>query len=449
MPKENYMFLKKIFKLIWVAALIALLLSVINFVTSGRLNSWPQELEAYVVNFVFSICITAVNFGFFDFLGRFYTWTENGLKRLLLGAIGSVVLTMMTLFVVLFSLRVFYYGETVTAFFKQQKLEWYLFGFTFTMFMSVIFHAFYFYKELQARKVKEQKVIARSATAQFDALKNQLDPHFLFNSLNVLVSLIEENPKAATKFTTSLSKVYRYVLEQRNKELVSVDDELNFARAYVGLLKTRFEDSIEIDIPEKSHIINAQVVPLSLQLLLENAVKHNIVSGNKPLKLRIYEEGNQLIIENNLQKKQITGSSGVGLQNIASRYQLLTDRKMSITEDDTHFKVQIPILTNTPEKVTSYNEEMTAVEDIKLIKAKERVKVIKDYYDDVVRAMGIILFLAALNYLTSDFPWAVFPAIGMCIGLLFKYLRIYEKNAFLGKAWEDRKINKLMNDQNF
>lgn len=444
------MFLKKIFKLIWVSALIALLISLINIVTTGRLNSWPDEIEAYVINYVFSICITAVNFGFFDFIGRFYTWTENGMKRLLLGAIGSVVVTMITLFVVLFSLRVFYFGQPVSAFFEQQKLDWYLFGFTFTMFMSVIFHAFYFYKELQARKVNEQKVIARSATAQFDALKNQLDPHFLFNSLNVLVSLIEENPKAATKFTTSLSKVYRYVLEQRNKELVSVEEELDFARAYVGLLKTRFEDSIEIDIPEKSHIIDAQVVPLSLQLLLENAVKHNIVSDNKPLKLRVYEEGNQLIVENNLQKKQVANSSsGVGLQNIASRYQLLTDRKISIAEDETHFKVQIPILTSVPEPVSSNKEEMTAVEDIQLVKAKERVKIIKDYYDDVVRAVGIIVFLAAINYFTSDFPWAIFPAIGMSIGLLFKYLRIYEKNAFLGQEWEDRKIDKLMNDKNF
>jgi two-component system LytT family sensor kinase len=444
------MFLKKIFKLIWVAALIALLISLINIVTTGRLNSWPDEIETYVINYVFSICITAVNFGFFDVIGRFYTWTENGMKRLLLGAIGSVVVTMITLFVVLFSLRVFYFGQPVSAFFEQQKLDWYLFGFTFTMFMSVIFHAFYFYKELQARKVNEQKVIARSATAQFDALKNQLDPHFLFNSLNVLVSLIEENPKAATKFTTSLSKVYRYVLEQRNKELVSVEEELDFARAYVGLLKTRFEDSIEIDIPEKSHIIDAQVVPLSLQLLLENAVKHNIVSDNKPLKLRVYEERNQLIVENNLQKKQVaSSSSGVGLQNIASRYQLLTDRKISIAEDETHYKVQIPILTSVPERVSSNKEEMTAVEDIKLVKAKERVKIIKDYYDDVLRAVGIIVFLAAINYFTSDFPWAIFPAIGMSIGLLFKYLRIYEKNAFLGQEWEDRKIDKLMNDKNF
>jgi two-component system LytT family sensor kinase len=417
---------------------------------SGNLGSMDEEIENYIINFIFSVFITAVNQSYFDFIGKYYTWTENGLKRLLIGAIGSVILTMITLFVLLFTLRVFYFGQPIDDFFEQQQLDWYLFGFTFTMIMSVIFHAFYFYRELQAKKVKDQKVIARSATAQFDALKNQLDPHFLFNSLNVLVSLIEENPKAATKFTTSLSKVYRYVLEQRNKELVSVDEELSFARAYVGLLKTRFEDSIEIDIPEKSKIVDAQVVPLSLQLLLENAVKHNVVSDSKPLKLRIYEEGNQLIVENNLQKKQVAGAgSGVGLQNIASRYQLLTNRKMSIAEDQTHFKVQIPILTKVPEEVTLNNDDMTTVEDIKLIKAKERVKSIKDFYDDVVKTVGIMIFLAAINFFTSDFPWVIFPVIGMSIGLLFKYLRTYEKNVFLGKGWEDRKIKELLNNKDF
>ncbi|WP_438962012.1 histidine kinase [Nonlabens sp.] len=444
------MLFKRLFKLIWVSACIALLINSINLFVTGQLRPWNDEVEAYAVNFIFSIFITAVNTIFFEYIGKYYTWSVNGMKRLVIGAIGSVLLTMITLFSLLFIIRVFYYGEPIDEFFANQKLDWYIFGTTFTIIISVAFHAFYFYKELQKQKVNEQKVIARSATAQFDALKNQLDPHFLFNSLNVLVSLIEENPKAATKFTTSLSKVYRYVLEQRHKELVPVDEELAFARTYVGLLKTRFEDSIQIDIPEKSNIPDAQVVPLSLQLLLENAVKHNVVSDSKPLQLRIYEDRNQLIIENNLQKKPVANSgSGVGLQNIASRYKLLTDRKMSIAQDESYFKVQIPILTKEPEFVTQKEDTMNTVEDIKLIQAKERVKSIKEFYDGVVMAVGIILFLAVINYFTTDFPWVIFPAIAMSIGTFFSYLRTFENNIFLGKGWEERKINELMNDKNF
>lgn len=126
----------------------------------------------------------------------------------------------------------------------------------------------------------------------------------MFNSLNVLTSLIEENPDNAQKFTTSLSKIYRYVLEQRDKELVSVEEELAFARIYMNLLKMRFENSIFYEVPESLSNPEAKVVPLSLQLLLENVIKHNIASETKPLKIRIYEEGTSLVIENNFQKKE-------------------------------------------------------------------------------------------------------------------------------------------------
>ncbi len=223
------------------------------------------------------------------------------------------------------------------------------------------FSCYYFYNKYQKNKIKEQKVIAGTASAKFDALKNQLDPHFLFNSLNVLTSLIEENPENAQKFTTSLSKVYRYVLEQKNKELVSVDEELEFAKTYMSLLKMRFEDSIIFDIPEKAKNPESKVVPLSLQLLLENAVKHNIVTSNNPLHIKIYEDGDSLVVENNLQTKQIVKkSSGVGLNNIMQRYDLLTSKKIHINKEANRFAVAIPMLTKqiyNMEMKHNYNEQ--------------------------------------------------------------------------------------------
>lgn len=132
----------------------------------------------------------------------------------------------------------------------------------------LVFYLIYFYKALQEQKVKEQKIIAGTANAQFNALKNQLDPHFLFNSLNVLASLIEEDPEKAQKFTGSLSKVYRYVLEQKNKDLVTVGEELKFAKTYMELLKMRFEDAIIFEFSKELLKSEAKVVPLALQLLL-------------------------------------------------------------------------------------------------------------------------------------------------------------------------------------
>ena len=234
-------------------------------------------------------------------------------------------------------------GASYNEFIEEEEAVFYFIALLITSVISLFFHAIYYYKELQKNKVKEQKVIAGTASAKFDALKNQLDPHFLFNSLNVLTSLIDENPDNAQKFTTSLSKVYRYVLEQKNKDMVTVDEELAFAKTYMSLLKMRFEDSIIFDIPDRASNLESKVVPLSLQLLLENAVKHNMVTSSKPLHIKIYEEGNALVIANNLQPKQIVKkSSGVGLSNIKQRYSLLTDRKLIINQNASSFAVAKP-----------------------------------------------------------------------------------------------------------
>ena len=442
--------LKRFYKFLLACVTISVSINLINAYFRGRLLGWETEAEAFLINLLFTVVLTVGNEWWFDYLSKRISWRNQSVKRLIYGAVGSVIVTMILLAILNFVVSVVIYDSSIQEFLNDQETEWYVFGLIITLIVSSIYHAIYFYKASQAQKVNEQKTIARSATAQFDALKNQLDPHFLFNSLNVLVSLIEENPKAATKFTTSLSKVYRYVLEQRNKELVSVDEELKFARTYVGLLKTRFEDSIEIEIPDQGSIENAKVVPLSLQLLIENAVKHNIVSSNKPLKLKIYEQDQFLVIENNLQKKQvIKESSGVGLQNIESRYRLLTNRQMTINETTDTFKVSVPILTNQSETVNLNTIDMDNTEDIRLTKAKLRVDSIKDFYDNAVKTIVILAFLAAINAFTGGFPWVIFPAIGMGISLLFKYMRTFNKNFFLGESWKERKINELMNNERF
>ena len=202
-------------------------------------------------------------------------WKNNRVfTRLVAGIAGSTIITLACLFILNASLNVFYNGITLEEFLDQVKLSHYKFGLIVTLTIVTIFHLIYFYNRYQQNKIKEQKVIAGTASAKFDDLKNQLNPHFLFNSLNVLSSLIEENPESAQKFTTALSKVYRYVLEQKNKELVTVDEELDFARTYMSLVKMRFEDSIIFEVPDKAKNPESKVVPLALQLLLENAVKH-------------------------------------------------------------------------------------------------------------------------------------------------------------------------------
>jgi hypothetical protein len=311
----------------------------------------------------------------------------------------------------------------------------------------VFFYAAYFYKNWQEKRVKEQKIIAGTASARFDALKNQLDPHFLFNSLNVLTSLIEEDPDQAQKFTTSLSKVYRYVLEQKNKDLVTVDEELNFARTYVRLLKMRFEDSIVFEIPESCTQPEARIVPLSLQLLLENAVKHNVVTASRPLHIKVFEEGGMLVVSNNLQEKQVVKkSSGVGLQNIKQRYNILTDREVVIQKSDAEFRVSLPILT---QKLTVMETQKDYIAQKRYAKAKEQVKAIKDFYSNLITYCMVIPFLWWINIRTTDFLWAFFPTLGWGFGVVMHGMEAFGYNPLWGKRWEEQKIQELMDKDEF
>lgn len=442
--------LNELLKITVVSLLIAVVISLVNFYFANNAFNLEKEAVIYAINFMFAFTITAVNSWYFKYINRFYSWNEHPTQRFLLGAIGSLLLTTASLFALQAITSMLIFNNTWEMFIASQSKEIYIATILFTLIVSVIFHAVYFYKELQAKKMQEQRVIASSANAQFDALKNQLDPHFLFNSLNVLVSLIEENPDAAVDFTTSLSKVYRYVLEQRNKALVSIDEELDFARTYVNLLQMRFEDSMHISIPEYAVQKDLKVVPLSLQLLIENAVKHNIVSTSKPLTLRIYEDGNTLAVENNLQVKDVVkSSSGVGLQNIAQRYALLSNLKMTIDKTSSHFIVRVPLL-NENESLTPLNiNNMTTVENLKMTNAREQVAELKEFYHNIIKAVLILTLLAVVNALTTDFPWVLFPLAGMSLSLAFQYLKIANANVILGKRWEQKKIESLMNNPKF
>lgn len=263
-----------------------------------------QLLEFFLIYPLYSIPLTFANFYFFGYVNKNFNAGNLKRYRFLMGLIGSIFISLSTFFLMRIVHKVWLEGIPFDEFIISENFQIYFVALLFTLVISLFFYALYFYKALQENKVKEQRVIAGTASAKFESLKNQIDPHFLFNSLNVLTSLIEENPDNAQKFTTSLSKIYRYVLEQRDKELVSVEEELAFARIYMNLLKMRFENSIFYEVPESLSNPEAKVVPLSLQLLLENVIKHNIASETKPLKIRIYEEGTSLVIENNFQKKE-------------------------------------------------------------------------------------------------------------------------------------------------
>lgn len=439
----------KLKKIVLIGFVIGTTLFLINwiyaFLTKSTVTIDYNTLIVFGLYQMYSMVLTFVNFYFFDYLNSIQ-WKKYVRYRFVIGAFGSIMLTMIAIVFLRAVQKVGFEGESYDNFIDMEvnNGSFYFTSLLITIVASIFFHAFYFYQQLQKNKVKEHKIIAGTASAQFDALKNQLDPHFLFNSLNVLTSLIDENPEAAQNFTTSLSKVYRYVLEQKNKELVSIDEELKFAKTYVRLLKMRFEDSIVFKIPDQATNPEAKVVPLSLQLLLENAVKHNIVNSSNPLTIKIYETNGKLVVENVLQPKEVLKkSSGVGLTNIMQRYSLLTDRKVEVNKTATHFAVAVPMLTKQVSVITTQTQK-SYIEDKRYLKAKEKVKAIKGFYSNLIAYLIVIPCLAYLNYRTTDFPWVIFPILGWGFGVLAHGMEAYGYSPFTGKKWEERKIREFM-----
>ena len=412
-----------------------------------------------LVKYLLGLTITfdlslAINFGYsmlyglslyyanafiFIYLDTVYKETRFSMQRLIVGFVGTFFSTLFVIFLLRVFEEVIVEKQSFTDYIESEKASSFLIPVVIFLIVSLCIHAFYFYKALQETKVKEQKIIATTANAQFESLKNQIDPHFLFNSLNVLSSLIEENPENAQKFTTSLSKIYRYVLEQKDKELVAVSEELAFAKIYMQLLEMRFENSISYELPQSTNE-DAKVVPLSLQLLLENCIKHNVVSSSKPLHIKISVEDNQLVVENNWQKKEVlSDGKGVGLQNIVNRYALLTERKVKIANNEESFKVHLPILTK---QISIMRTAQFTDEDMAYARAKKRVEQLKGFYGNLTSYCIVIPTLALVNYNTFwGFQWFWFPMLGWGLGLSFHAFGVFG----YGKSWEERKIQEIIN----
>ncbi len=222
-----------------------------------------------------------------------------------------------------------------------------------TMTMA-IYEAIYFYLKLKKSIREEEEAKRAIVQAQLDALRNQAQPHFLFNTLNTLRDIIDQNPKEdAKEFVDKIADVYRFILESGNAHLIPLRDELKFAKSYIHIQKERFGENLWVrwDLPE---IAMAQmIVPMSLQLLLENAIKHNVISKSRPLSIQVkYIEG-RLVVTNALQAKSTQlPSTKLGLQNIKRRYALISEEAVHVQNNGKHFVVSLPLLTLAEQNVS-------------------------------------------------------------------------------------------------
>lgn len=210
--------------------------------------------------------------------------------------------------------------------------------------MIVLLIEIFFYQQDQMDAEKKLAIIEKEKIQyQYETLKAQINPHFLFNSLNVLSSLTYSDAEKTNLFAKKLSGVYRYLLLTNNRPTVTLKEELAFLESYVFLEKIRFEDTLFIEIEENDLYASRQVIPVSLQLLVENAIKHNIATQRNPLVIRIDVADDGITVSNNLQLRSSVEKGGVGLRNLQNQY-ALNDKEINIVEDGTKFTVELPFI---------------------------------------------------------------------------------------------------------
>lgn len=214
------------------------------------------------------------------------------------------------------------------------------------LFLHLVNAILFFFREYKQKWIEAEELRRNSEQAQLQLIRSQVNPHFLFNNLNVLSSMVIRDNPEANHFIEEFSKVYRYILSNQQKELVELNAELDFIQPYLFLLHKRFDDGLEVSIRIGNEYRNWHVVPAALQMLIENAIKHNIVSRQKPLRIDIHTNGNQtLVVKNNLQpRKMKEPSTQIGLQNIRKRYELICGKDVIVRQTDELFEVSLPLL---------------------------------------------------------------------------------------------------------
>ena len=276
---------------------------------------------------------------------NFVTWLEYPLKRFLSGVIVLLIYSTFSSFVVLYLFIGVYYQQN----FLQIMVDNWQYSLSLplgiTIFISLTMHGREFLMSWRQTAINYEKLKSENIATQYESLKNQVNPHFLFNSLNALSSLVYSDQEKAVDFIRKLSEVYRYVLDHQMDEVVTLEEELEFVKSFVFLNKIRFGENLKVDIGDFSVQDKYMIPPLALQMLLENCFKHNVVSKDNKLQVDIYLEAEFVVVKNNLNPKKVAEhSSGLGLKNIKSRFSFLTERSMEIIESDDAFAVKIPLL---------------------------------------------------------------------------------------------------------
>ncbi len=276
-----------------------------------------------------------------DWLDKVMPWLNGIVKRFILSVVCVVVYVFLAIWAIDIILDLFLFKLTFSEAIKSSGAP-ILNVIGITLLINIFMHGRGFLLSWRQMSIDMEKLKTEQVFTQFQSLKNQVNPHFLFNSLNALSSLVYEDQAKAVSFIRKLSQVYRYVLDNKDDELVKVEDELDFMENFIFLQQIRFGDNLSIII--KKNNIGGYLPPLALQLLVENAIKHNVVSEKNPLSISIDIGGEYCTVSNTIKEKLDKDSTGIGLANLQARYEYLSSKKLEIENDGKKFIVKLPVL---------------------------------------------------------------------------------------------------------
>jgi len=329
-------------KTIWLTSLFLGVLAVVPKIAERPFNLY-ETLVNSAVTFLFSIFIWYYNILTLPaYSSRDLARGFSVLRLVKSLAVGIIVMFLLSC-VQQYLLTHLNFGPVMLMF----EMRGILVNLMFYMFLHVLYQSYH----NQKVGIELERIKGDHLGAQYELLKQQVNPHFLFNSLNTLKYMVESDDKHSVDFILKLSDFYRFTLESRKLDLIKLTQELEILQAYVFLLKARFEEGIDLAMRIERDHYQSLLPPFTLQLLIENCIKHNVVSLEKPLRIQLYSENNYLVIENGLQPKRTPeASTGLGLENINQRYEHLFDKKITIEVTDTTFRVKLPIVYENPNR---------------------------------------------------------------------------------------------------
>jgi len=305
-----------------------------------------NSTQIYILNFAGCVVCSYLIWSGSAFIGEItdfrLNWEIEGLKKAILLLALNVVYISICLLLVMKSL------EWVKGSDYPSYVYWE--SFIYGIFVTTVINLVYISKSIfsfwKHTKYENEVLKQENLKSQLESLKNQVNPHFLFNSLNTLISIIDDEPETAKNYTQNLSQVYRYILQAKEKDLVSLKEELEFTKAYDYLLKIRYGDNLHFQLDIPTEYLHFKTPTLVLQMLVENAIKHNVISQSKPLTIRIFvDEMNILIVSNNYQPKKLNiESDKVGLKNIADRFRILEGKEIEVIQNEAYFRVKLPLI---------------------------------------------------------------------------------------------------------